>query len=139
MLEIVAREHDQRPLCRKLLLEKILPYPAGPLSNLPVAQRAPPGAVALREKQPPGCVRRPEVQALGELARVRTERVRRAQQHAAVSAPLDEDVARAEAHGPGRSGHDDSLRIPDPREERDAPSPLYSGPRCGGSRCRSFT
>jgi len=102
----LPRQHDERPLRRKPFLQQILPYPARALARLPVGQRAPAGAVALREEDALGRLLGPPVEALGELEGISAERVRRAQQHAAVRAPLYEELARAETHAPGRSGHD---------------------------------
>src|SRR4029079_15534569 len=105
VLDVVAREHHQRPLRRKLAIEQRLPYPPGVLEGVAVRKLAPACTGALREERALWRALRPIAQALYEMLRIWLQRVRRAQVDDATGAAFDFYLARPEAHGTHRSFH----------------------------------
>ena len=103
MLDVVARQDGDRPLGRKLTLQKCRRDGADARERLPIGHAAPgAGAVALREENALGRGFRPMRQPLGEFFRIGLEGARRAQQDRAVRLALDLDACRPEPHRPQR-------------------------------------
>ena len=106
VLDVVAREHRERPLGGQLSLQERLRDATRPLARCTVLQRTPAArTVALGEEHALGRLVRPQIEPLGDLLRIAAERMRRAQEHAAVGAALHVHVARPESDLPGGSAH----------------------------------
>ena len=103
MLDVVAGQDRDRTLGRELALQQRRRDRAHRRKRVGVGQRAPAArGVALRQEH---AIRRdlgPMHQALGEIARIWRQRMRRAQQDGAVAAPLDRDLRRPELDRPQR-------------------------------------
>ncbi len=116
MLDVVAGQHDQRALGRKLPVQQVLPDAPGALEGFLIGEAAPPLARALGEEHP---IRRrlgPVLQPVDEGSGISGQAVRRAHVHDTAGTALDLHVPRPE--GDLASVPHRSLRIPNPKEER---------------------